>query len=66
MSLVIPECSCSADVEAGSVDVVSEHMHVVSVEQLMSAFTNVWSNGCDSEGMAAADEALVKLHTCLA
>jgi len=44
MSLVIPECSCSADVEAGSVDVVSEHIDVGSVEQLMSAFTSVWSN----------------------
>jgi len=64
-SLVIPECSCSADVEAGSVDVVLQHMDVVSVEELMSAFTTVWSNGCDSEGMAAADEALVKLNTCL-
>ena len=26
----------------------------------------MWSNGCESEGMAVADEALVKLSTCLA
>ena len=64
-SLVIPECSCSAGVEAGSVDVVLQRTDVISVEELMSAFTTVCSNGCDSEGMAAADEALVKLNTRL-
>jgi len=53
-------------VQAGGDDVVSQHMDVVSMKQLMSAFTSVWSNGCDNEGKAVADEALVKLSTCLA
>jgi len=63
MSLVTSGCACTADVEDGS---VTQHTDVVSVDELMSAFSSVWSNGCDSEGMAEADEALVALSTRLA
>jgi len=48
MSLVTSGCACTADVEDGS---VTQHTDVVSVDELMSAFSSVWSNGCDSEGM---------------
>jgi len=66
MSLVIPECSCSADGNTASIDGMSDHMDVVFVKQLISAFASVWSNDCDSECMAVVDEAVVKLSTCLA